>query len=173
MINYIKLYDLIGFKICWIMCAFSTKWGMPYLGPFLTFIFILLHLIIVKFEKRDIKIISLALLIGFIIDSIFFQFNLINYQGGILAEFKLAPLWILSMWAGFSVTLLYGLDSIKKRYFISGILGLIGGPLSYNAGVQIGSIMLNGLLSYISLGIVWGLIVPILFYCINQLETNV
>ena len=135
-------------------------------------IFILLHLVIVKFNSRDIKIIGLALLSGLVIDSLFFQFNLINYQGGILTQFKLAPLWILSMWAGFSVTLLYSLDSIKNRYFISGILGLIGGPLSYNAGVQIGSITLNGLLSYIALGIVWGLIIPILFYCINQLETN-
>ena len=172
MIKYIRIYDLIGFKICWIACAFSTKWGTPYLGPLLTLIFILLHLVIVKFNSRDIKIIGLALLSGLVIDSLFFQFNLINYQGGILTQFKLAPLWILSMWAGFSVTLLYSLDSIKKRYFISGILGLIGGPLSYNAGVQIGSITLNGLLSYIALGIVWGLIIPILFYCINQLETN-
>lgn len=172
MINYIKIYDLIGFKICWIACAFSTKWGMPYLGPILTFIFILLHLIIVQFNNRDIKVVSLALLIGLVVDSLFFQSELIIYQGGFLAQLKLAPLWILSMWAGFSVTLLYSLDSIKKRYFISGILGVIGGPLSYNAGVQIGSIVLNGLSAYIALAIVWGLIIPILFYFINRIEAN-
>ena len=50
--NYIKIYDLIGFKICWVMCAFSTKWGLPYLGPIITLIFILVHLIIVKFKLR-------------------------------------------------------------------------------------------------------------------------
>ena len=44
MINYIKIYDLIGFKLCWILCAFSTKWGSPYLGPIITLIFILIHL---------------------------------------------------------------------------------------------------------------------------------
>ena len=76
------------------------------------------------------------------------------------------------MWAGFSVTLLYSLDSIKNRYFISGLLGFFGGPLSYNAGVQIGSITLNGLLAYIVLGIVWGIIIPLLFYIINHLESN-
>tara|TARA_Y100001970_G_C13819870_1_gene644310 strand:+ start:176 stop:697 length:522 start_codon:yes stop_codon:yes gene_type:complete len=172
MIKYIRIYDLIGFKICWIACAFSTTWGTPYLGPLLTLIFILLHLVIVKFNSRDIKIIILALMIGLIIDSLFFQFNLITYQGGVLAQLKLAPFWILSMWAGFSVTLLYSLDSIKNRYFISGLLGFFGGPLSYNAGVQIGSITLNGLLAYIVLGIVWGIIIPLLFYIINQLESN-
>ena len=120
--NYIKIYDLIGFKICWIICAFSTTWGMPYLGPIVTLIFILLHLVIVKFNLRDIKIISLAILLGLIIDSLFFNFNFIKYEGGIIFNhFKLAPLWILSMWGGFAVTLLYTLDSIKSRYIISGI----------------------------------------------------
>lgn len=170
--NYIKIYDLIGFKICWIICAFSTTWGMPYLGPIVTLIFILLHLVIVKFNFRDIKIIGLAILLGLIIDSLFFQFNLINYEGGILANFKLAPLWILSMWGGFSVTLLYTLNSIKKRYVISGLIGLIGGPLSYNAGVQIGSIIINGSIAYMALAVSWGVIIPLLFYIINQLESD-
>ena len=170
--NYIKKYDLIGFKICWILCAFSTKWQQPYLGPIVTFFFILIHLIIVKFNVRDIKIISLAILIGLIIDSLFFQLNLIDYQGGILANFKIAPLWILSMWGGFVVTLLYTLNSIKNHYIISGLIGAIGGPLSYNAGVKIGSIIINGSLAYIILAIIWGLIVPFLFYLINKLESN-
>ena len=170
--NYIKIYDLIGFKICWIICAFSTTWGMPYLGPIVTLIFILLHLVIVKFNFRDIKIIGLAILLGLIIDSLFFQFNLINYEGGILADFKLAPLWILSMWGGFAATLLYSLNSIKNRYILSGLIGLIAGPISYNAGVQIGSIEIDEPLGYIMLAITWGLIVPCLFYVINKLESN-
>lgn len=171
--NYIKIYDLIGFKICWVMCAFSTKWGLPYLGPIITLIFILGHLMIVKFKLRDIKIISLAVMLGLIIDSIFFQFNLINYEGGILSKFKIAPFWILSMWGGFAVTLLYTLNTIKKRYAISALIGVIGGPLSYNAGVQIGSITINGSIAYVSLAISWGLIIPLLFYIINQLDSNV
>ena len=170
MINYIKIYDLIGFKICWITCAFSTKWGNPYLGPFITLFFILLHLIIVKFKLRDIQIISLSIFIGFIVDSLFFQFNLINYEGGILAQFNLSPIWILSMWAGFSITLLYTLNSIKERYFIAALLGFIGGPLSYNAGVQIGSIIINGSIAYFALALSWGAIVPFLFYIINKLK---
>ena len=171
--NYIKIYDLIGFKICWIMCAFSTKWGLPYLGPIITLIFILIHLIIVKFKLRDIKIISLAIVLGLIIDSIFFQFQLIEYEGGVLSKLKIAPFWILSMWGGFAVTLLYTLNTIKKRYAISALIGIIGGPLSYNACVQIGSITINGSIAYVSLAISWGLIIPLLFYIINQLDSNV
>ena len=77
------------------------------------------------------------------------------------------------MWGGFSVTLLYTLNAIKNRYMLSSLMGFIGGPLSYNAGVQIGSIIINEQIVYVALAFTWGLVIPFLFYTINQLEDNV
>lgn len=171
--RYIKIYDLIGFKICWFACAMCSVWAKPYLGPLVTIIFILVHLFLVKFNKRDIKIILTAILMGFVIDSFFFQSNLIHYKGGYLVKYNIAPLWIVSMWAGFSITLLYTLIKIKNNYNLAMFLGLIGGPLSYQAGVQIGSITINSNFAYLILSITWGLVTPLLFYIINQLEENV
>ncbi len=170
MINYIKIYDIIGFKICWLLCAFCSVWGNPYLGPIATIVFILLHLFIVKFNKRDIKIVGIAIICGLIIDSLFSIFGFIEYKGGILIVYNLAPLWILSMWAGFSLTMLYALDSIKTRYFISFLFGFIGGPLSYSAGVKIGSLSITTNFTYVLLAIAWGLVVPLLFKYINSSE---
>ena len=168
--KYIKIYDLLGYKICWLLCAFCTTWGMPYLGPFATFFFILIHLYIVNFSKRDIQIIFLAILCGLIMDSTFSFLSLVNYEGGILTDFYLAPLWILSMWAGFSVTMLYALDSIRYNYVYSFILGFIGGPISYSAGVKIGSLTITSTSSYLLLAIGWGLVIPFLFMIINKLQ---
>ena len=109
---------------------------------------------------------------GFAIDSFFFQTNLIQYKGGYFVNHKIAPLWIVSMWAGFSITLLYTLNKIKNNYNLAILLGLIGGPLSYQAGVQIGSISVNSNFAYLILSITWGLVTPFLFYIINQLEEN-
>lgn len=172
MMQYIKIYDLIGFKICWILCAFCTQWGQPYLGPIITLLFILIHLIIVNFALIDLKIITLSIICGLIIDSTFSIFGLIGYQGGILANYNLAPLWILSMWGGFSLTMLYTLDSIRHKYFLSGLLGFIGGPLSYSAGVNIGSLTINTPITYLLLSICWGLIIPFLFYYINKIKES-
>ena len=173
MIKYVKIYDLIGFKICWILCASCSVWSMPYLGPLVTLIFILIHLKIVNFDSTNIKIIILAIFLGLIIDSLFFRMNLIEYSGGFLAEKKIAPLWILSMWAGFSVTLIYTLQSLRENLFLSSILGIIGGPLSYSAGVQIGSITIHNQIAYIFLSIAWGLVVPLIFLAINKFNKNV
>ena len=170
--QYIKIYDLIGFKICWILCAFCTQWDQPYLGPIITLLFILIHLIIVNFALIDLKIITLSIICGLIIDSTFSIFGLIGYQGGILANYNLAPLWILSMWGGFSLTMLYTLDSIRHKYFLSGLLGFIGGPLSYSAGVNIGSLTINKPITYLLLSICWGLIIPFLFYYINKIKES-
>ena len=172
MMQYIKIYDLIGFKICWILCAFCTQWNQPYLGPIITLLFILIHLIIVNFALIDLKIITLSIICGLIIDSTFSIFGLIGYQGGILANYNLAPLWILSMWGGFSLTMLYTLDSIRHKYFLSGLLGFIGGPLSYSAGVNIGSLTINKPITYLLLSICWGLIIPFLFYYINKIKES-
>ncbi len=168
--KYIKIYDIIGFKICWLLCAFCSVWEQPYLGPVVTLLFILIHLYIVDFKKRDIKIILIAIICGLILDSIFSIFNIIDYKGGFLTLYNIAPLWILSMWAGFALTMLYALDSIKTKYFISALLGLIGGPLSYSAGVGIGSLSIQSNFAYILLSISWGAIVPLLFKYMNSIE---
>ena len=170
--KYIKIFDLVGFKICWLLCAFCTIWEVPYLGPIITLFFILTHLLIVKFKIRDIKTILAAIICGVIIDNLFSIFNLIEYKGGILTTYNLAPFWILAMWGGFSLTMLYTLDYLKTKYFTSFLLGAIGGPLSYSAGTSIGSLIINSNTTYILLSISWGLILPLLFIYINKLENN-
>ena len=78
MIKYLKLYDLVGFKICWVLCAFCSTWNQPYLGPFVTLIFLLIHLYLVNFKSRDVKVILIAIACGFILDSSFSLLGLIS-----------------------------------------------------------------------------------------------
>ena len=168
--KYLKLYDLIGFKICWVLCAFCSIWNQPYLGPLATTFFIMIHLYFVRFKSRDIKIILIAILCGLLLDTSFSKLGLISYQGGIFAHYGLSPLWILSMWAGFSLSMMYTLESIKDKYIISSFLGLIGGPLSYSAGVGIGSITIHTTFAYVVLGFAWAIVVPVLFKYSNTYE---
>ena len=165
---YVKLYDLVGFKICWVLCAFCSVWGNPYLGPLATSIFILGHLFMVQFNSRDIKIILAAILLGFIFDTLFLYFEFIGYQGSTLY----APLWIIAMWAGFSITLIYTLEKLHNNYLFGALLGLIGGPLSYQAGVGIGSITIANNMAYIVLAIAWAIAIPLLLLLIKKFSTN-
>ena len=74
------------------------------------------------------------------------------------------------MWAGFSLSMMYTLESIKNKYIISSFLGLIGGPLSYSAGVGIGSLEIHTLNSCILLALAWAVVVPVLFKYANTYD---
>ena len=166
--QYIKLYDLLGFKVCWALCAFCSVWDKPYLGPLVTLIFIIGHLLIVNFNFRDIKIIIASIMIGFIIDNLFLNFDFVIYKNSI----NYATLWIIAMWAGFSITLIYTLDSLQNKYFMAALLGLVGGPLSYQAGDSIGSITINHNYSYIVLAIAWAIAIPLLLSLIKYFSSH-
>ena len=166
--QYIKLYDLLGFKVCWVLCAFCSVWEKPYLGPLVTLIFIIGHLLIVNFNFRDIKIIIASIILGFIIDTLFLNFDFVIYKNSI----NYAPLWIIAMWAGFSITLIYTLDSLQNKYFMAALLGLVGGPLSYQAGDSIGSITINHNYSYIVLAIAWAIAIPLLLSLIKYFSDH-
>ena len=55
---------------------------------------------------------------------------------------------------------------------MAALLGLIGGPLSYQAGDSIGSITLSHNYSYIVLAISWAIAIPLLLYLIKYLTFN-
>ena len=126
-----------------------------------------------KFNFRDIKIIFISILLGFILDTLFLSFGFVGYKGSI----SYAPLWIIAMWAGFSITLIYTLDKLQNKYFLASLLGLVGGPLSYQAGVGIGSITITNNTSYMILAIAWAFSVPLLLsliksHCFSNISKN-
>ena len=74
------------------------------------------------------------------------------------------------MWAGFSLSMMYTLEVIKNNYILSALLGFVGGPLSYSAGVGIGSLEIHTLTSYVLLALAWAVVVPSLFKYANTYD---
>ena len=62
------------------------------------------------------------------------------------------------------------LEVIKNNYILSALLGFVGGPLSYSAGVGIGSLEIHTLTSYILLALAWAVVVPSLFKYANTYD---
>ena len=76
------------------------------------------------------------------------------------------------MWAGFSITLIYTLDTLQNKYLMAALLGAIGGPLSYQAGDSIGSITISNDYSYIVLAIAWAIAIPLLLSLIKYFTVH-
>ena len=165
-----NLFNIIGFQGCWWACVLGVKYNFPYLGPILMSFFLIIHFLYYTFNDKEYIFIALSALLGTIVDSLFLNTQLIQYNG--LTFNFLAPFWIIAMWAGFGATVNHSLVWLDNKYFLGFLLGAVSGPLSYIAGLKFEAINFNS--TYLSIGILsisWGVIVPSIFY-INKLILN-
>ena len=162
----LKVFNAISFYVVWWGCVLGVKLGYNYLGPILTFLFIVIHLKLISKPKEEIKLILSCGLLGLIIESFHFQTNFLSYQGYIFPNIFFPPIWIICMWVGFAGTLNYSMFWMKNRWLMMVVSGAIFGPISYVAGLKLGVINFNFSyeFSIFVLSLVWGASIPIMYF---------
>ena len=147
----------------------GVKAGMTYLGPFLMFAFLAVHITRILDNYSELKLIILFGFIGTVIDTSMAYFGILIYNGTYFPDTYIAPLWITSMWCGFSATVNHSLSWLKDRYVASAVLGIVSGPLSYLAGVKFEAIEFAAapIIALIIISIYYGITVP-LMYWVNE-----
>ncbi len=167
-----KLVNFLIFQVAWFACALGAGNDIPEAG-----VLVLAALLIVHFRIhtrnmiRDSIYIVLVGLVGFTIDSLLSMFGVLNFKDTLYA-----PLWLLMLWMVFATTIFYSLEWLHNRYWLAGILGALGGPLSYYGGSKFDALQLgdNILLSMVVISICWFMIVPLMLklsqlsVCLNQ-----
>ena len=169
-----KIFNIVGFQVSWWGCVLGVKSGMIYLGPFLMFAFLAVHVIRTLDNLSEIKLIILFGCIGTVIDTSMAYFGVLIYNGTYFPDTYIAPLWITSMWCGFSATVNHSLSWLHNRYVASAVLGVVSGPLSYLAGAKFGAIEFDAA-PVISLGIIaifYGLTIPLMYWVNEKLVIN-
>ena len=85
------------------------------------------------------------------------------------------PIWIICIWVGFSTTLNHSMSWMKERVILMILCGLFFGPISYLAGLGLGMLQFNysNQLTLISLALVWGISLPLMYYINHKIyESN-
>jgi hypothetical protein len=78
-------------------------------------------------------------IIGALWDGLLVRLGFLDYPSGLILPW-LAPVWIVAMWAGFATTLNVSLRWLRGRWSLAVLLGAIGGPLAYYAGMKLGGV---------------------------------
>ena len=164
-----KIFNIVGFQASWWGCVLGVKSGMIYLGPVLMLIFLILHLFLFTSNYDEIKLIVLFGVIGTMIDTSMAYCNILIYNGTYIPNTYIAPLWITSMWCGFSATVNHSLSWLRNRYFASVLLGAVSGPLSYLAGMKFGAIefVAGPIIALVLIAFFYGVTIP-LMYWVNE-----
>jgi hypothetical protein len=123
--------NFIGYQLVWFAMVGSAV-TRPWLGFAAAGGFIALQVAISERRALDVRLAILALVLGVSIDGTLSELGWLRYAtptpalpaGG-------APLWILALWASFSLTLTRSLAWLSGHPVWGALFGAIGGPIAY------------------------------------------
>ncbi len=128
--------NAVGYQIVWFSAVIGAGRGSWWPGVAAAAAFVVLHLALHRqtLGQRaiDVRLMFVAIACGLIMDGGLARSGLADYAADPLAlPLGGPPLWILSIWASFALTLRHSMTFLLGRPLIAMLLGAIGGPLAY------------------------------------------
>lgn len=157
------LGNLIGFQLVWTAAVGGAARGWWWAGPLALLAFALWQLRISAHRASDLWLLPVCALLGFFLDSMWLQADLLRFaSAGPWPGF--APLWIVSMWLGFGLTLNHSMAALASRPLLAALFGLLGGPLAYGIAAHAwGAVEIaDGTLPYLAIALAWAVLTPLL-----------
>lgn len=148
------LYNALSFQLGWFACVL----GGSVIGVPVALLLLAVHLRWLG-GPGEWRLLLAMLLLGALLDSSLMHLGVFDFaQAG-----WLCPLWLMALWPLFATTLLHALSWASGRYWLLGLLGAVGGPLSYYAGTKLGALSFGVELelALVVLAVVWGLVTPL------------
>lgn len=124
--------NLLGYHAVWLTAVIAAAHGLTWPGLVALALFAACQLGLSRNRLLDGQLMAWALVCGLILDGALAASGWIAYAepeqavppGG-------APLWILTLWAAFALTLNHSLRFLQDRLWVASVLGAVGGPLAY------------------------------------------
>lgn len=166
------MFNLINFalfQLLWFSCVLGTAYGVPWLGLISLSAFVIVHTLISPNRYADILLGAICLSCGLILDTAWSYFGWLTFVSYEWAP--MAPLWLLSLWFGFGLTLNHSMAWMQGRYALALVAGAVFGPLSYFAGVRLGAMQwLEADKALAALLISWGLFMPFIMHVATRIN---
>jgi hypothetical protein len=147
------LANLVIYQATWFICVLGgdqLAWA--------PLILLGIHLFFTPCRKADLIMIVSLVMFGIVLDGTLVTLGFFTFPG---ATF-IIPYWLIVIWMALATLPNHSLRWLKDRLALAAILGALGGPLAYWAGVRLGAATFNWPLSYsiVLLAVVWGLFFP-------------
>ena len=124
------IINFVAFQVCWLASVWGAANAMHWLGPSLVVLFIAWELSQSKSRMRETKFLFAVGLIGFLVDTAYRQFGLIQFASPWPND-HVAPLWIIGMWIAFALTVDSSMRWLAGKPLLACVFGFIGGPIAY------------------------------------------
>lgn len=135
--------NILFFQATWFAATFGAAQGNAWLGPSIAAIALAFHLVRMPHRIVEARLVLSCALIGFAVDCLWASLGILSFAAHAPRSWP-CPLWMLSIWIGFTTTLNGGLARLKSRPFTAALIGGAAGPLAYSAAASIGAISIEG-----------------------------
>lgn len=128
--------NAVGYQIVWFSAVIGAGRGLWWPGVSTAAAFVLVHFAFCRQSSAlravDLRLMAVALVCGLLMDGGLARSGLADYAADPLAlPAGSPPLWILSIWASFALTLRHSMTFLLGRPLLALLLGAVGGPLAY------------------------------------------
>lgn len=159
------IFNVVGFQAVWFASVLGAANGLPWAGPAMLLVYAALHLRFSPDRIGDLRMLAIAMILGFVADSLLAVSGLLVYASPWPSE-ALAPAWILAMWAGFALTLNHSMSFLRGRAWMAFAFGALGGPVAYlgaSRGFDAVTFPIDLTMAMVALALVWGAAMPALY----------
>ncbi len=156
--------NVVGFQAGWWACILGAAGALEIPSIAFAFGLAITHLRCSATPRADLQLAAVGLLIGIAVDTLLQYFSAITFYGWALGP--LSPFWLWALWVLFSLTLNASLAFLKNLHWgVSALAGLVFGPLTYHAGVQLGAAsMQTWTTSMLCIALAWMVVLPLMVY---------
>jgi uncharacterized membrane protein len=155
--------NFLLFQLGWFACVLGGAYDQALLGSLIAIMVIAYHFYQAPEAIQEFQLLMVALLIGFVFESIITSQGFARYSHGQVFD-AIAPIWIILMWPLFATTLNLSMRWLKGlSALLIALIGALFAPLAYYAGNRIGAVEYDSLtLSMSLIAIAWAVLLPAL-----------
>ena len=161
--NRAQITNLLLFQLGWFACVLGGAYDQTLLGIMIALAVIGYHLYRAADAVQELRLLSLALIIGIVFESVVTAQGLARYSHGQSFD-TIAPLWMILMWPLFATTLNLSMHWLKTLApILLAIIGAVFAPLAYYSGNRLGAVEYDHLeLSIGLIAIAWAMLLPVM-----------
>lgn len=166
----LQIANFVVFQAAWFAAVLGAAHHIPLWGTACVIAAIAWHLRVSARPAQEAKLIALACLIGFVVESAISMQGHVAYPSGQPVRW-LAPYWMVALWGELAIALNVTMRWMKRRLWLAGVLGAIAGPMAFASGVRLGGAQfIDTTPALVMLACCWTVAMPLLAWLSNRFD---
>lgn len=160
----VQIANFVVFQAAWFAAVLGAAHQLPLWGTACVLAAIAWHLGISERPGEEAKLIALACVIGLVVETAIAMQGHVAYPSGQPVA-GVAPYWMVALWGELAIALNVTMRWMKGRLWLAAIVGAIGGPAAFSAGVELGgAVFIDKTPALVTLGCVYAVAMPLLVW---------